>query len=301
MKKLFCVLLTLGILLTSTVTAFAATKGDVNSDGNVNSSDALAILQYSVGSNPKKFNKNVADMNEDGNINSSDALIVLKISVGLIKPDVESTAPKDGAETLDYFNTAINRVKTDAKSVEQKSVTNYLAGKTTISGSIQSFYNMLGGDEWLNQMFKDNSLGADTYKGDEIKTYFPVEGESYASKLTVDDIKSATLKENDGVYTITIVTLDDAKSDSYQHGTGHNPKAFSIIVPDDVNENIPPIAKNTVGTVSLAYPSSTIKVTVDAKTGNVLTAEYVLNWTLYFDKAGIIIPCGTKSVYEINW
>ena len=93
MKKLFCVMLTLGILLTSTVTAFAATKGDVNSDGKLNSSDALAILQYSVGSNPKSFNKNVADMNNDGNINSSDALIVLKISVGLV--DGNATTLRD--------------------------------------------------------------------------------------------------------------------------------------------------------------------------------------------------------------
>ncbi len=301
MKKLFCVLLTLGILLASTVTAFAATNGDVNSDGNINSSDALLILQYSVGSSPKNFNQNVADMNDDDKINSSDALIVLQLSVGLIQPDTEPTVPSSTAETLDYFNTAINKVKTDAVSVEQKSVSNYLAGKTTISGSIQSVYKMLGGDEWLDQMLQDNSQSAVTYKGADIKTYFPVEGESYASKLTVDDIKSATLKENDGVYTITIVTLDDAKSDSYQHGTGHNPKAFSIIVPDDVNENIPPVAKDMIGTVSLAYPSSTIKVTVDAKTGNVLTAEYDLKWTIHFDKTGIILPCGTKSVYEINW
>ena len=90
MKKLFCVMLTLGILLTSTVTAFAATKGDVNSDGNVNSSDALAILQYSVGSNPKNFNKNVADMNDDGKINSSDALAVLRVSVGLDTPSANN-------------------------------------------------------------------------------------------------------------------------------------------------------------------------------------------------------------------
>ena len=87
MKKLFCVLLTLGILLTSTITAFAATNGDVNSDGKLNSSDALLILQYSVGSNPKNFNKSVADMNNDSKINSSDALSVLKISVGLVDGD----------------------------------------------------------------------------------------------------------------------------------------------------------------------------------------------------------------------
>ncbi|MBP3442197.1 MAG: hypothetical protein J6L62_05265 [Clostridia bacterium] len=87
MKKIFSALLVIGILLTSTFTAFAATAGDVNSDGNVNSSDALLILQHAVGANPANFNQNLADMNSDGRINSSDALIVLQIAVGLIEPE----------------------------------------------------------------------------------------------------------------------------------------------------------------------------------------------------------------------
>ena len=92
MKKLICCLLIFTIVITSSVMTFAKTKGDVNSDGKLNSSDALAILQYSVGSNPKKFNKNVADMNNDSKINSSDALSVLKISVGLV--DGDTNTPK---------------------------------------------------------------------------------------------------------------------------------------------------------------------------------------------------------------
>ncbi len=92
MKKLFCALLVLAICIASSFTAFAATKGDVNSDNKLNSSDALLILQYAVGSNPKKFNKNVADMNNDSKINSSDALSVLKISVGLV--DGDTNTPK---------------------------------------------------------------------------------------------------------------------------------------------------------------------------------------------------------------
>ncbi|MBP3447257.1 MAG: leucine-rich repeat protein [Clostridia bacterium] len=59
---------------------------DVVIDGKINSRDALAILQYSVGAEvyiePEGlFN---ADTNGDGRINSVDALIVLKISVGAI-------------------------------------------------------------------------------------------------------------------------------------------------------------------------------------------------------------------------
>lgn len=62
---------------------------DVNGDTNINSQDALLILQKAVGKNvyisPEGlFN---ADANGDTNINSQDALIVLQISVGKIQLD----------------------------------------------------------------------------------------------------------------------------------------------------------------------------------------------------------------------
>ena len=56
-----------------------------------------------------------------------------------------------------------------------------------------------------------------------------------------------------------------------------------------------------VGTASMAYPASTIVITVDAATGNVLTANYDLKWTINFDKMGIVLPFGSKSIYEIKW
>ncbi|MBO5422141.1 MAG: hypothetical protein J6A67_09425 [Clostridia bacterium] len=209
--------------------------------------------------------------------------------------------PADGVETLNYFNTAVNKVKTGAKSVNQKSVTNYLASTPTIPSALNGIYKMLGGDGWLDDTLKKNSQGAATYTGADIKAKFPVEGESYASKLTPSDVKSATCTEKDGIYTITIVTLDDAKSESHKHGTGHNPKAHNVILPGVVNDNIPGPAVSLVGKASMAYPSSTIVITVDAATGNVLTANYDLKWTINFDKMGAVIPLGSKSIYEIKW
>ncbi len=212
-----------------------------------------------------------------------------------------SKAPSTKAEIVDYFNKSVNGVKTGAKTVEQKEVTNYLASKTTISSGIQSIYKMLGGDEWLDGMLKSNSQGAATYTGADIKAKFPVEGEAYASKLTVNDVTNATCTEANGVYTIKVTTVADAKSDSVKHGEGHAPKAFNVILPGVVNDNIPGVAKSMVGTASMNYPSSTATITVDAATGHVLTAEYDLKWTINFDKMGIILPFGTKSVYNIKW
>ncbi len=212
-----------------------------------------------------------------------------------------SKAPQTKEEVVAYFNTAVNKVKTSAKTVEQKEVTNYLASATTISSGIKGVYNMLGGDEWLDKMLKDNSQGAATYTGADIKAKFPVEGEAWASKLTAADVSSATCSEKNGVYTIKVTTIADAKSDSIKHGQGHAPKAFNVILPGVVNDNIPGIATNLVGTASMNYPASTATITVDAKTGNVLTAEYDLKWTINFDKMGIVLPFGSKSVYTIKW
>lgn len=212
-----------------------------------------------------------------------------------------STVKNDKASIVAEFNKAVNSVKTNAKTVEQKGVTNYLAGQTTISGGISSIYNMLGGDDWLDGMLKDNSQGAATYTGADITAKFPVEGQSWSSKLTADDVKEATRSEKDGVVTITITTIADAKSDSVKVGEGHAPKAFNVILPGVVNDNIPGIAKNMVGTASMAYPESTVKVTIDAKTGHVITADYDLKWTINFDTMGIVLPFGTKAEYTVAY
>ncbi len=209
--------------------------------------------------------------------------------------------PADGIQTLEYFNSAINKVKTGAASVEQKKVENYLASSPTIPSALNGIYKMLGGDSWLDKMLKDNSQGAATLKGADIKAKFPVEGESYASQLQPADVKAATCTEANGIYTITITTLPDAKSTGHKHGTGRNPKAFNVILPGTVNSNIPGAAKGIVGEAAMAYPSSTVTITVDAATGNVLTANYDLKWTISFTKMNAAIPLGTRSNYEIKW
>jgi len=212
-----------------------------------------------------------------------------------------SANKNDKASIVEEFNKAVNSVKSSAKTVDQKAVTNYLAGQTTISGGISSIYNMLGGDDWLDGMLKDNSQGAASYTGADITAKFPVEGQTWSSKLTAADVKEATRSEKDGVITITITTVADAKSDSVKIGEGHAPKAFNVILPGVVNDNIPGIAKNMVGTASMAYPESTVKVTIDAKTGHVITADYDLKWTINFDTMGIVLPFGTKAEYSVKY
>lgn len=212
-----------------------------------------------------------------------------------------SKAPQTKEEVVAYFNKAVNKVKTNAKAVEQKSVTNYLASSPTIPSGLSGIYKMLGGDSWLDDMLKKNGQGAATYTGADIKAKFPVEGETWASKLTAADVSAYSCTEKNGVYTIKLTTVADAKSADVKHGSGHAPKAFNVILPGVVNDNIPGIATSLVGTATMNYPASTVEITVDAKTGNVLTANYDLKWTINFDKMGAVIPLGSVSIYNIKW
>lgn len=80
---------------TLTVSAYGESRtyklivpGDVSSDGNVNSADALAMLQHSVEAKTLEGDALLAgDLRKDGVINSADALVALQISVGSIELD----------------------------------------------------------------------------------------------------------------------------------------------------------------------------------------------------------------------
>lgn len=210
--------------------------------------------------------------------------------------------PQTKEEIVNYFNTAINAVKPNAKSITRKYSKITLNGTPVFPSSINNILKLLGGaEEFLSEQLAKNSKGEETYKGDQIKAVFPVEGESYSSKLTVADVKEAKIVEKDGKYIIRITTVADGKSDSIKHGQGHAPKAFNVVLPGVVNDNIPGVAAGMVGTATMNYPSSTVTVTVDPATGRVLNADYDLKWTINFDKVGVVIPFTTNDYFIINY
>lgn len=210
--------------------------------------------------------------------------------------------PQSKEEIVNYFNTAINAVKPNAKSITRKYSKITLNGTPVFPNSINNILKLLGGaEEFLSEQLAKNSKGEETYKGDQIKAVFPVEGESYSSKLTAADVKEAKIVEKDGKYIIRITTVADGKSDSIKHGQGHAPKAFNVVLPGVVNDNIPGVAAGMVGTATMNYPSSTVTVTVDPATGRVLNADYDLKWTINFDKVGVVIPFTTNDYFIINY
>ena len=213
-------------------------------------------------------------------------------------------APQTKEEIVEYFNKSVNSVKTDAKTVVSPYSKISLAGPTTLPSALNGVLRILGGaDKFLgDQLAKNSRTESETYSTKaEIQAKFPVEGETYASKLTPADVKSATCVEKDGKYMITIVTVADGKSSTVKHGQGHAPKAFNVVLPGVVNDNIPGAAASLVGTATMDYPSSTVKVVVDKETGHVITAQYDLYWTINFDKVGAVLPFLTSTLYEVKY
>lgn len=78
-KKLLTLLFTVIAVLAIATTAFAYTVGDLNSDSNVNATDALLVLKHAAKISPLSNDvAKYADIDWDGNTNATDALFILK-------------------------------------------------------------------------------------------------------------------------------------------------------------------------------------------------------------------------------
>lgn len=202
-RKLLCTLLVIGILMSSSMMAFATAIGDVNSDGKVNSTDALGILKYSVGILALGFNESVADVNSDGRINSTDALAVLKITVGL-----GNSSELSKADIVKLYNDGLSKVS------EQLTCT--LTISIDISGSVNKF--LMNGEK--NPMFEsllENSLNSD-YEDEKYRFFNgkTIDGQKAKDilssiSLTASRVKSASaVKQGDG-YKLTIQLVEETQ------------------------------------------------------------------------------------------
>lgn len=204
MKKFIAVLSAVSLAAAMTVGASAATLGDVNGDGAINSSDALSVLKYSVGITDKGFIKANADVNGDGTINSSDALKILKASVGL------ETIDKSKKEVVEYYNNALKKTYAQAKRAK---VTTDDSGIYSINGKVSTIESDPASveAEFVNGKDKD---------GFAVSLYGP------ETKLTEDMLSSASIVKQGGNLKITLIIKSekvDVKSDAVYNAAGAFP------------------------------------------------------------------------------
>lgn len=90
-KKIICAIVCISIVVTTlaftAISTYAAANapGDANSDGSINSFDALSIIRYVTGEiNLTAAEIEASDVDLDGKVNSTDALYILQFSAGII-------------------------------------------------------------------------------------------------------------------------------------------------------------------------------------------------------------------------
>ena len=294
MKKLLAILLAASMLF-----AFAACGGNTEDETTTTTTAAEEITDAPVDATEEAP---AVDATEEAPVDATEEAPSEDASVEDTTA-AETAMPEGKEEIVAYFNTAINNAKKNSKSIHSNYMEHSVAGEIT---GIPSALDSIGQSLIKDNMGEDESKKNVTWTSAADKNaYFPVEGESYASKLTAADVKSAKIEEKGGKWVITITTVADPRSEGYSHAKGHAPKAFNAVLPGIIDGYIPGIVKSmfSVGTVATGYPSSTVKVTVDPATGNVTHANYKLYWTLYIPLSGtdVVLPFATENDYNINW
>ena len=182
-------------------------------------------------------------------------------------------APQGTAAIVAYYNTAANKIKTEAKSAT-RNYEDYQHNeeKLVVPSVLKSI-----GSSLIGTFLKKNET-PETYTGtEEIKNSFPQPGQDYVSKLTEADVISAECKDNGTEYEITIVAKTE-KNPTYGQGVS---AGFEIIKTEDVMD----AAGFVVKSFDTEYYNCTAKCKVDKATGHI---------TWYYTSTPIVMNIATS-------
>lgn len=170
-------------------------------------------------------------------------------------------AVKTTAEIVSIYNTAANKIKSNAKSItrnysKMKSLPEYL--------QLPSAIESLG--KWAIEKFvKGSDEPAYFTTKEDISAYFPVSDENYTSHLTPDMVKKASIKDNGKTYDITITLYND-KITSPKKGTGYAGVFNTVSASTFEDISIPGTKFESVRINGI---NGKIQCTVDKATGNI--------------------------------
>lgn len=199
-------------------------------------------------------------------------------------PDSSNTsAPQTDAEWLAFFNTALNKLKTDGPALTKE--------KQVVTTDIQ-LSNPLG--QTVVSVAKDKLLSEELVttpiaKGDKAAAIANIspDGKNYVSTLTMSDIKSITHKtDSNGNYVITINAPEMTNPDV----SGPYGKVFIFLTVDEVMESYAPDIGATVerSKVKLLFSDCSATATISPD-GKVIAYETTLNINMILQDAKIAV------------
>ena len=226
----------------------------------------------------------------------------------------ETTTKKDSkpstkAEVIDYYNKAVNKVKSDAKNVVL-----YYDNSTNYKSIVEAGGLSDVGKALMDAFLKENHERKEHVGTDAIVKAFPVENQK-KSNITPDAVKNATCTDEGSYYKIVIeANCSDEKPDvNPSRGGGKVGKMFNILVPSDITDATEKAGKLLeLEGIKYSYMGGKIEAHVDKATGNMTYLYTDLPMVLSMDKAkagltGLIsvedakIGLRFENKWEINW
>lgn len=175
--------------------------------------------------------------------------------------------PLTSMEAVAYFNRVMDAVKTGKPAVEVK-VSKNIHDVETENSKLKAAIPTI-----KKYMLSTDADGADL--GDDLTDIFPIKGQSWSSKLSINDVRYANCLEALKTYEITIRLKDE--NDALPLTSSHG-KAFDLV---DKTEILKEFEKADdyikVDSLDLTFTGSYIKCSVDRATDQVLSVTYYLN------------------------
>ena len=201
--------------------------------------------------------------------------------------DTEYT-PEELAENtvtiFEYFNLKINELKQVKASVsmsrdksigkiEKVTLTkdengNEVEERESLPYSENDYVN-IAIDSLKDYMLRED--GAEAEYGDDLTDFLPVKGQNYVSKLTLDDVESATCRDEGTQRTVTVTLKSPALPETLE-------KAYDMGNVDDVLKEFEKAnAYMSVEKPMLVYDNCQIILRADVETDEITSIEYIKN------------------------
>ncbi len=200
------------------------------------------------------------------------------------KPSGGGSTQPSKADIVSYFNTAANKVKTGRP-------------KLAYEMKLAMTFSIFGMSQSMEDSSKDTLA-----RGSNLNDAFPVSGQSWASRLSASAVQSASRTLKDGKYTIKIV-MKDENNVTNARNSAHG-QAFTVLDLNDFQD----AAQDkgiSIQNVTNSFRGSTITCVVDAKTGNMLSASYLLkdkgSATMKDQESGVNLPVTIDLTMQMDY
>ncbi len=191
--------------------------------------------------------------------------------------DSSTSAPQSSTGTLTtkdeivaLFNTAVNKVKTDAtKVVKNYENRDFDSAQSVIPSALNSLASSL-----MDKYLTDDTQPIEYATKEDITANYPVPGQSYSSQITAADVADATCNDNGTEYE---VTLKLATSVNPVTGVGVG-AVCDVLEAEEISSN--EMVSSILKEFTVTYSDCVIKCKIDKATSRVTWANYYTPLTI---------------------